>query len=312
MLSLLVVVFTLLLVLLPGIPVLAHAGKPLAPHDAWSAWNWNPLILSGIALVGYLYTKGLIDLWQSASPGRGVTRWQAAAFYGGLLAIFIAEISPIDAMGGVLFSAHMVQHQIFVMLAAPLLVIGLTPAARAWLIPKGLRVGLSRFWHRQNALRSFWRVLTTPWFVWVLHALAVAFWHIPFFYEWAIVNDYVHMLEHVSFLFTALLFWWIVIGINEHKRMHYGMGMLYVFTMAMFQGVIGALITFSRQPWYPTYAETAETWGLTILEDQQLAGAIMWVPGNYIYLLAFVWLMYEWFSSMDRKEKASSASKSGG
>jgi putative membrane protein len=312
MFSILVVIFTLFLILLPGGPAFAHSGEPLAPHDAWSAWNWNPFILAGIILAGCLYGLGLRSLWRSASPGRGVSRWQAVAFYTGLLAVFIAEISPLDAMGGVLFSAHMVQHQIFVMVAAPLLVIGLTPAARAWLVPKGWRVGLGRWWHRQSGIKSMWRLITTPWLVWILHAAAVAVWHIPYFYQLAVVNGFVHALEHISFLFTALLFWWVVIGIAEHGRLEYGLGMLYVFTMAMFQGVIGALITFSRQPWYPIYAESVEAWGLTLLADQQLAGAIMWVPGNFVYLLAFVWLMSEWFKAMEHKERHGGARRFGG
>jgi putative membrane protein len=251
-------------------------------------------------------------LWTRASPGRGVTHLRAAAFYGGLLAIFIAEITPVDALGGVLFSAHMVQHLLFVIVAAPLLVIGLTPAARAWLVPKSWRVGLGRWWHRQKVLNTTWQHLSSPWLVWLLHAGAVALWHIPYFYQLAVVNDFAHFLEHMSFLLTALLFWWVVIGIGEHRRLDYGLGMLYVFTMAMFQGVIGALITFSRHPWYPIYAGSVEAWGLTALDDQQLAGAIMWVPGNFVYLLAFVWLMYEWFKAMERKERTGGARRFGG
>lgn len=312
MLSFLVVILLFILTVLPGGTVLAHSGDPLGPHNVWSAWNWNPLILAGIFLAGALYGFGLRGLWKSASPGRGVTRLQAISFYAGMFIIFLAEISPIDAMSGGLFSAHMVQHQLFVMLAAPLVVIGLTPAAVAWAVPRNWRAGLGRWWHSQSFLQAFWQMLSTPWLIWLLHAAAVALWHIPYFYQLAVVNDFVHFLEHTSFLVSALLFWWVVIGIGFHGRLNYGLGMLYVFTMAMFQGVIGALITFSRHPWYPIYTDRVEVWGLTLLEDQQLAGAIMWVPGNFVYLLAFVWLMYQWFSSMERREKPSGARRSGG
>jgi putative membrane protein len=318
MLSLLVVSFYLFLLalLLPTGLAAAHDGGPLPPEEVWSAWNWDPLILLSVLLPAWLYMRGVRSLWERAGLGRGVTVRQAVSFYSGLAALLIALVSPVDALAVTLFSAHMVQHLLLIMVAAPLLVLGLPPAAQAWSVPQRWRVNLGRWWHRSRILKAVWGGLTTGWVAWLLHAAAVTVWHIPIFYQAALVSEFFHFLEHASFFFSGLLFWLVVLR-GESAQVDYGIRMLYVFTMMMYQGVLGALITFSRQAWYPLYEEGVRVWGLTLLEDQQLAGAIMWVPGNFVYLAAFIWLLAEWFRAMERRQKANSptrrpASRNGG
>lgn len=290
------------LLALPGRAVLAHAGEPLAPHDLWSAWNWDAPILLGLLFTGWLYLRGVQALWHSAGMGRGVTRWQAAAFAGGMLTLFMALVSPVDALGSVLFSAHMLQHLLLMMVAAPLLVLGAPPAALAWSVPRGWRVGLGRWWRRQAALKAGWQALKHPAVVWVLHALALTVWHLPPFYQAALRSDLVHFLEHASFLIAALLFWWVVARSGQPRQLGYGIGVLYIFTTAMYSGVLGALITFSRQVWYPLYASTTQAWGLTPLEDQQLAGLLMWIPANFVFLIAALLLLKAWFDALEKRE----------
>lgn len=304
MLTLLVVII-LGLMAFPNGSAVAHAGSPLAPHDVWRAWKWDPLILSGLLLTGSLYFRGVRKLWCQAGSGRGVQRWQVFAFAGGLFTVFVALISPVDPMGEMLFSAHMFQHLLLMLVAAPLLVLGAPPAAVVWAIPERWRVGLGHWWQRQTFMRQAARFLTKPLTVWVLHAVALLAWHIPNFYQAALVNEFAHFLEHASFLITALLFWMILVRSGERGPFSHGAGMLYVFSMAMFSGVLGALITFSRQAWYPIHAETALLWGFTPLEDQQLAGVLMWVPGNFVYLGAFLITLWRWFTAMDRRDKVS-------
>jgi putative membrane protein len=291
-----------LLLALQGL-ALAHEGGPLEPGEVWAAWNWDPLLLLSLLVPAWLYLKGVRSLWSKAGHGRGVGFRHVAAFLGGMAALFLALVSPLDALALTLFSAHMVQHLLLVMVAAPLLVLGLPPAAQAWAVPARWRVGLGQWWHRQGWLRAVWRWLTHAVAAWLLHAAAVTLWHIPYFYQAALVNDFAHFLEHASFFFSAVLFWVVVFRRPAHGQMDYGVRMLVVFTMMMYQGVIGALITFSRQPWYPFYESSVGPWGITLLEDQQLAGAIMWVPGNFVYLVVFIWLLWEWFQAMERRER---------
>jgi putative membrane protein len=287
---------------LPSGVALAHAEEPLSPHHVWDHWNWDPLILGTIFLSGWLYLRGLRSLWNSAGRGRGVKGWQAAAFFGGLIALFIALISPIDPLSGVLFSAHMLQHMLLILVSAPLLILGVPHLVMAWALPKRWSAGLARWQRRYVFFHTAWKWITKPLTVWILHAFAITIWHIPLFYEAALTNELVHFIEHASFHLTALLFWWVVYRAREAGRLNYGLGMFFVFTMMMYTGLIGALITFSKQVWYPYYEATAGSWGITPLEDQQLAGAIMWVPGNFIYLIGFLSLMAKWFQSIEQRQ----------
>lgn len=300
--ALLVVTVLATLLGAPSGAALAHAGEPHAPEELLGSWNWDAAILLGLGLAAWLYGRGLRQVWQKAGVGRGVTVGQAAAFGAGLATLFAALVSPLEAMSGALLSAHMVQHLLLILAAAPLLVLGAPPPALAWAAPASWRVGLARWWRRQRPLQRAWRGISHPLAAWSLHALAITAWHLPVLYQAAVRNELAHQLEHASFLGTALLFWWTLAQCGRPGRLPYPAGLLYAFTTALYSGVLGALLTFSRQAWYPIYAESALQWGLTPLEDQQLAGAIMWVPGNFVYLAAVLWLLWAWFKEMDRKE----------
>src|SRR5919202_4563975 len=134
----------------------------VSPAELPRAWSWEPTVLVGLALAGLLYARGVRDLWQRAGLGRGLRRWQPLAFAGGLLAIFVALISPLDALSEALFTAHMLQHLLLIVLAAPLLVLAepLGPFLRA-LSPDSRR-GLSRLWRRSGPFRAVWRLLSLP------------------------------------------------------------------------------------------------------------------------------------------------------
>ena len=282
---------------------LAHEGEPLAPHDLWRAWNWDLLILASLALAGWRYAGGVGSLWQRAGSGRGVSGWRVAAFSGGLLALFIALISPLDALSGALFSAHMVQHLLLMMVAAPLLVLGAPPVALTWALPQRWRARVGRWWHGQTVLRSSWQALSHPAAVWGLYMSALWVWHLPLLYEAALRSEFIHFLEHGCFLAAAVLFWWTLARCPLRGRLSYGAGILYVFTTALHSGLLGSLLTFTPRLWYPIYAASTPGWGLTPLEDQQLAGVTMWVPMGIIYTIAALALLGVWLQVMERKER---------
>ncbi|HEX2091156.1 MAG TPA: cytochrome c oxidase assembly protein [Longimicrobiaceae bacterium] len=283
--------------LLP-LPLRAHEGRPLAPHDLATAWALEPGIVLPLLLAGWLYARGVRRLWRSGA-GRGIRRWEAVCYAAGWTILAVALVSPLHPLGEVLFSAHMTQHELIMALAAPLLVLGRPLVPFLWAVPIGWRRAAGG-WARGGVVRGSWRALTGPFTAWLLHAAALWVWHLPAPYQATLRSDAVHTLQHASFLGTALLFWWAVVHGRE-GRMGYGASVLYLFTTALHSGGLGALLVFALRPWYPVYEGATAAWGLTPLEDQQLAGLIMWVPAGIAYLVAGLALVAAWLREAERR-----------
>jgi cytochrome c oxidase assembly factor CtaG len=280
-------------------PVLAHEGKPHTWHDLWHTWSFEPLVVIGLALTAGLFALGVRQLWRESGVGKGIKRWEAAAFAGGWFALLIALVSPVHAWGRVLFSAHMTQHELLMLGAAPLLVLGRPLIAFMWALPLvwSRRIGN---WARINWFQKTWYALTIPLVAWIVHAVALWMWHIPVLFEAVLHSEWIHTLQHLSFLLSALLFWWALIH-GRRGWMGYGAAVLYVFTTSIHSGLLGALLTFSRSVWYPSYVGLTTSWGLTPLEDQQLGGLIMWIPAGVLYAIAGLALFAGWLRESESR-----------
>jgi cytochrome c oxidase assembly factor CtaG len=281
----------------------AHEGKPHNWRDLWHTWSFDPIVVVSLMLTAGLFIWGLKKVWQRSGVGKGIRKWEAMAFAAGWLALFIALVSPVHAWGRVLFSAHMTQHEILMLVAAPLFVLGRPLIAFASALP--LR------WSRRIAavtktgwIQQSWQVLTLPFVAWLIHAVALWTWHVPVLFEAVLHNEWVHTAQHLSFLLSALLFWWALIH-GRQGWMGYGAGVLYVFTTSLHSGLLGALLTFSDSVWYPSYVGLTNSWGLTPLEDQQLGGLIMWIPAGVLYAFAGLALVAGWL----REAKAHSTKR---
>jgi putative membrane protein len=224
---------------------------------------------------------------------------------GAVLALMVALVSPLDAMSGVLFSAHMAQHLLLILVAAPLLVLSDFPLAFLWALPQPLAQLLSRRVHQSNSVLQVWRVLTAFAFAWLAFTIALWLWHAPVVYEAALRDDAIHIGEHIVFLLIAMLFWWGLFKPVGHRTepdsVHYAIAILYLFATAMQSGILGALMTFTSQPWYPYYAPLVISWGLTPLQDQQLAGLLMWLPGGAVFTLLTIGYFAAWFRALERR-----------
>jgi putative membrane protein len=290
-----------------------HGGKPHNWHDLWRTWGWEPVVLISLALSAILYIRGVRLLWREASTGRGVRRREAACFAGGWLALFVALVSPLHPWGRVLFSAHMTQHEVLMLVAAPLFVLSrpLLPFLWALPVPWARMVG---GWGKLRAVQGTWRALTNPLVAWAVHAAALWAWHIPVLFDATLESELVHTLQHLSFFLTALLFWWAVVN-GRQGIIGYGAATLYMFTTSVHSGLLGALITFASSLWYTGYQTTTQSWGLTPLEDQQLGGLIMWVPAGLVYIAAGLILFAGWLREAEararRREAASAYAKQG-
>ncbi|HEX2189626.1 MAG TPA: cytochrome c oxidase assembly protein, partial [Longimicrobiaceae bacterium] len=202
----------------------AHPGQALEPHDLASAWTWDPWIVLPLLASGWLYARGAERLWRRSGPGRGVRRWEAGCFAAGWLVLAAAMVSPLHALGEALFAGHMVQHVLLMAVAAPLLVLGRPVIPFLWGVPMGWRRGVGG-WARGGRVRAAWGALTALSAAWLLHAAAIWLWHLPSLYQATLASDAVHTLQHLSFLGTALLFWWVLLH-GRGRRTGYGAAVL--------------------------------------------------------------------------------------
>src|SRR5581483_4178091 len=281
--------------------VLAHPGQPLAPHDLWTAWNLDLSLLIPLVLMTWVYLWGMRKVWQRAGIGRGLTMRRGLGFLGAILALAVALVSPLDALSGVLFSAHMVQHLILILVAAPLLVLSDFPLALLWALPRHWAQALGHRLHQSRTVARAWQLVNSPVSAWLLFTSAVWGWHVPALFEAALRDERVHVLEHLAFLGTAMLFWWVLFKHSSPNYIRYGIAIPYLFATVLQSGILGALMTFTSQPWYPYYAALVIPWGLTPLEDQQLAGLIMWLPGGVVFTLLTIGYFAAWFRALEQR-----------
>jgi putative membrane protein len=275
----------------------AH-GPPPTPGTLWESWEFDPLVVLGLAVSAWLYTRGVRRLWRTAGTGAGVRVWEAAAFGAGWLSLVIALVSPLHPWGSALFSVHMGQHEILMLVAAPLVILGHPLPVFFAALPRGMARDVAR-WSRTTRWRPVGAWVSNAFVAWLIHAVVLWVWHIPVLFQATLDSDLVHTLQHLSFFGSALLFWWA--AMHGGRAIGYGAAVLYMFTTAMHSGILGAMITLARSTWYPVYARTAPQWGLTPLEDQQLGGLIMWIPAGLVYIVAGLALIAGWMRESERR-----------
>ncbi len=251
-----------------------------------ASWSWEPSIVLALLLAAALYTAG----WrQLARRGRGRAApalWRAWCYAVGLAVIALALLSPIATYVSLFFFMHMIQHLLLIMVAPPLLWLGAPLLPVLWGLPADLRRGVGRLFARGHPVRRVFHVLTHPLVACGLYLVVVAFWHLPTFYDAAQGRTLVHDLEHLTFLGTGLLYWWpIVHPAGGRRRLGYFAAIVYLFPPLLEGNLIGALLTFATQPVYATYQRVPRIWGLSVLDDQQLGGLIMWVPAGMMWLI---------------------------
>lgn len=240
-----------------------------------SFWNFDPSVVGGTVLLvaGYALYTG--PLRRRFSLGPEVPHFRQCLFYLGCLAMFLALTSPLDELGDeFLLSAHMVQHMLLAFVAAPLWLLG-TPG---WLVKVLLPPGLPEF-------------LANPIFAFVVFNGAFWIWHLPRFYDAALQNEALHVVEHLTFMVGGVIGWAPLIGSDFGEPMTPGAKFIYLVPSLFSCDALAALITLFPTPLYPFYGHGGLLWGLTALEDQYLAGLAMWLPGDMLYLVLFVWIV---------------------
>lgn len=261
-----------------------------------TAWNWEPSIVIGTALLVGLYLYGIGPLRRKYHLADEVKRGQVVAFLLGVFIMFLALVSPLDELGdSYLFSAHMVQHLFITLVGPPLLLIG-TPG---WL--------LRPLW-RNRTVFLIARVFTFPALAFLLYNADFWLWHAPPLYNATLENQGIHILEHVTFIVFGILNWWPIFSPSEElPRLSLGGQILYIFLTGMPTVALGAGLTFFP-PLYAPYLAAPRIWGLSAAVDQQLGGLIMWIPGNIFYIVIVSIIFIQWMQKQDAKQRASEAS----
>ena len=251
-----------------------------AASDAWRHWDLHPSVVIGVVLLGGLY----VMLGGLAAPRRRV-----AAFGASLLVLLASLNGPLhDLSDQYLFSAHMVQHLILTLLFPPLFLYGV-PADLA-------RRVIRPVWARTLGVR-----LVQPIRAALLFTVPIVLWHLPPFYEAAMRNHGLHIVQHLVFLATSVVMWWPVLSpLPELPRASYPGQLLYLFLLGIPMSVVGAMVTLADTPLFPFYVAAPRVWGLSPLDDQQIGGLIMWVPGGLVFWLAMTVVWFRWSAREER------------
>jgi putative membrane protein len=257
---------------------------------------WNAVTAVTLVSIATLYAIGLPRVWRHS-----IRPWQAAAFALGLASAATALLSKLDAWSDILFSAHMTQHEILMLVTAPLMVLGRPFIVTLWALPAPARVRAGTMM-KTPALQSVWERISGPFTVLILHSIVLWIWHVPALFESALHHEGLHVFQHLGFFLTAALFWWALIH-GRYGKLGYGVGVLYVFATAMHTQILGALLTFTSRIWYPTHAHRTAAAGMNPVHDQQLAGVVMWIPFGVVFLIVALALFAAWLGEVERRMK---------
>jgi putative membrane protein len=242
--------------------------------NAWNTWTLHPSVLIGLALLGGLYVS---------LGGLRTSRRKISAFGGALLILFGALNGPLHNLSdSYLFSAHMAQHLLLTLVFPPLLLYGTPP----WVV----RVLLRPHW-----VTALGRVVTRPLMAAALFTAPIVLWHVPAFYEAALRNHTIHILQHLVFISTAVLMWWPILSpVPELPRLPYLLQMLYLFLLGIPMSITGALITLSDTVLYPFYAAAPRVWDVSPIDDQKSGGLLMWVGGGVMLWVVMTVIWFRW------------------
>ena len=260
------------------------SGSTPHPEILLASASWDRLSLLGFeihvsVLIGVVYLASIYLF--AVGPARekygwwpeAVSRWRKASYLGAAALIFFSLNGPLHTLSDdYLFSAHMVQHMLLMLVMPPFLIMGLPP----WLIRKALE---------KPAVARTARVLTHPVAAFLAYNVTFIGWHLPPMYNWALVSHDLHIFQHLMFMSVAVMMWWPVVNpVSELERIPTGpLLMMYVFAFGIPSTLLSAFITLSDSVFYPWYEVAPRVTSLSPLDDQRLGGLIMWIPGMLIF-----------------------------
>jgi putative membrane protein len=292
------IALTFATVFLSSSGAVAHGAEP---HGQEPVWTFDPWVTTPLLALAVLYGLGSLLVSWRTTTGRQVRAWRALAFWIGWLTLAGALVSPLHWFGEHLLTFHMIEHEILMAVSAPLLVLARPIGTLLWSLPRRVRVAVGR-WLRWPMISIPWQWLSAGRNATLIHGVAIWAWHAPLAFDAAVIDVAVHRLQHLSFLLSAIIFWWSAL-----RRSNSGVAAWHLFVTMLHTSVLGALMTLAPRVLYASRSVTAAEWGLTPLEDQQLAGLIMWVPAGTVYAGAALALSAVWIRHASETESHSDA-----
>jgi cytochrome c oxidase assembly factor CtaG len=284
----LVVKLLILSLALVAAPASAHGGQAGA-----IGWTLDPVLLVPLGLVLMIYLVGRRRLAARATDApRG-----ARLFLSGWTVLTLALVSPLHEAGERSFTLHMIEHELIMLVSTLLLAGSNAGGVLAWGLPRPLRLALGGGW--KSPLAALWKRLTEPITATAIQAVVMWGWHAPILFDRALESAGWHIAQHASFFVSSLLFWWAMLH-PRGRGTGYGVSAACLFATSLIGGALGALMSFSASPWYAEYAAMGMTGiGLDPIDDQRLAGLIMWIPGGLVHGLAALVLFYRWLKASE-------------
>jgi cytochrome c oxidase assembly factor CtaG len=256
------------------------------------SWDWRIDVTLVIVITGTLYLKGWLFLRASQTNvtkgKRLANNWRLVSYLSGLTILAIALMSPIDVLASQLFTMHMIQHLLLMMIVPPLLQLANPFPFFLWAVPVSVRREVGQLFSKNSTFRRNLAMVTTPGIAWLVYNITFISWHDPNAYNLALRSEWIHDVEHLTFFGSAMLFWWHVIRPGPHisRGLPYIARIAFVLSAIPINMLAGMMISFSSKPVYTYYESVPRLWGLTVMQDQMAGGLIMWAPGTMMYSLA--------------------------
>ena len=288
----------------------------LAAGDTFAAFIGAWDLLTPVAFLVYLgaaaYVAGLYRL-QRRSGWRSAPRRNVIFAASGLALVAISVAGPLDVYAERAFFIHMTQHLVLAMFAAPLLLAASPVSVYLWALPERVRLGLGASLAKRGALRRVGAFLVKPPVALLAFILTFYIWHLPAAYGAALENGSVHFFEHLTMFASGVLFWWPIIGpAPMRSELSYPQRLLYLLLVVTPKALLAAIITLSNHVLYPFYVDAPDLWGISDAEDQKIAGLLMWLPGNLVFLGALTVLFFKWYEKEEGSLSGPGARRRGG
>ncbi|MGO4834583.1 cytochrome c oxidase assembly protein [Rhizobiaceae sp. 2RAB30] len=282
----------LLIAVMMAAPAMAHDQGTYEP-----SWTLDPWVVVPVLVLTTFYGIGAFRV--ARRSGRRRRRpTDILLFACGMLTLAGALLSPLHWLGEHLLTFHMIEHEIVIAISAPLIVLSRPIGVLLWCLPRTVRHAVA-FIMRSSPVDLTWQWCAGGTNATVMHGLAIWAWHVPALFDAAVTSMALHRIQHFCFFVTAVLFWWAIIWRTDH-----GASAWHLFVTMIHTGILGALMALSPRVLYVAQTQSAMAWSVTPLEDQQMAGMIMWVPGGSVYAAAVIAMLTLWIrDSGARKPK---------